>query len=201
MRHKPPCFWYFQLKKSVVILNGPPFSGKDAGAEHLERLLPNAKKREFKSQLIRLTKVIHGISDEQWDELYTREKKELPSDLLDGMSPRQALIKVSEQVIKPNYGKDYFGKFAAKTLEEGVNVFSDGGFVEEIVPVKDSVGEENTLVVRICREGCSFSGDSRSYLPDGTVNKMIDLHNDGTPEYFEQLEEVVKREILPDSGG
>lgn len=172
------------MTKRVIILNGPPSSGKDDGAKHLSETYMNTHHREFKAQLIKLTKTVWGVDDATWEYLYTRERKEIKTPILGGMSPREALIHTSEVVIKPNYGKQYFGKFAAKTLGDGVNVFSDGGFVDELKPIVDEIGDANVMVVRLHRPGYTFSGDSRNYLPDGTVKTMIDLQNDGTFDEF-----------------
>lgn len=180
----------------VIILNGPPFSGKDDAAKHLCANYPNFHHREFKAQLFKLTKTIWGITDTEWDFLYTRENKEIPSHMLGGMSPRQALIHTSEVVIKPNYGKEYFGVYAAKTLDPGINVFSDGGFVEEIAPLIRSVGDK-ILVVRIHRPGHTFKGDSRSYLPDNICKNVVDIHNDGTlEEFFTKIRQVGSEWLL-----
>lgn len=172
------------MKKRVVILNAPPTSGKDEAAMHLAANYKNTHQREFKAQLFKLTMLIWGVSQETWDFLYTRERKEIKTEILGGMSPREALIHTSEVVVKPNYGNQYFGIFAAKTLTPGVSVFSDGGFIEEVKPLIDMVGAGNIHVIRIKRPGYTFAGDSRSYLPDGTVPSMIDIDNDGSFEEF-----------------
>lgn len=172
------------MTKKVIILNGPASSGKDDAAKHLSTHYSNTHHREFKAQLFKLTMLIWGVTQETWDYLYTRERKEIKTHLLGGMSPREALIHTSEVVIKPNYGKRYFGVFAAKTLKDGVNIFSDGGFAEEVLPLVDAVGAGNILVVRIHRPGYTFAGDSRTYLQDGLVPRMIDVQNDGTYEEF-----------------
>ena len=70
---------------------------------------------EFKTKLIALVKEIYFIDDEQWQSIYTNELKDIPMALFENKSPRQALIYVSEKVIKPKFGKDYFGKAAAHT--------------------------------------------------------------------------------------
>lgn len=165
----------------VIILNGAPNCGKDIAAQALAECDGFAHK-EFKTKLFELTKAIYSVTEDQWDQMYTRENKESGFENLDGLSPRQALIKVSEEVIKPNYGQDYFGKSAVRNLEAGqINVFSDGGFVEELVPLVEAVGLDNVLVIQINRQGCSFDGDSRDYLPDTiavqgnpyTINKVF----------------------------
>lgn len=108
------------------------------------------------------------------------------------MSKRQALIHTSENIIKPNFGEDAFGKMFVNNLpEEGVVFVSDGGFKEEILPIIDHIGKENLLIIRINREGYDFSNDSRNYLTKEMFDKdncpdIIDLENNGTLEEFEE---------------
>lgn len=180
------------MTTKVIILNGPPLSGKDEAAKYLCSKLPDFQHREFKTQLFLLTKTIWGVTEAEWDFLYTRENKEIPTHLLGGMSPRQALIHTSETVIKPNYGTEYFGVYAAKTLAFGCcNVFSDGGFIDELSAIKRKAGEDNLLVVRIHRDGYTFSGDSRTYLPDSACKNIIDIDNNGSlEEFFQKILQV-----------
>lgn len=182
----------------VIILNGPPGSGKDEGSKHLVSVLREqgvpARHCEFKERLFKLVRGVCGLTVPEWERLYTRENKEKPSSRLRGLSPRQALIYLSEDIIKPILGKDYFGKAAAEDLTEGVNVFSDGGFVEEVRPIISKVGAKNVLIIRIHRAGHTFQGDSRKYLPDGFGPLVIDVENNGTlEEYFKALEYEVGR--------
>ena len=67
---------------------------------------------------MRYIKLAYCISDAEWEELYTRENKEIPTPKLNGLSPRQAIIHMSEEVIKPNFGKDYIGKWIMRLMEE-----------------------------------------------------------------------------------
>ena len=182
-------FKVYPSTPKVIILNAPASCGKDVTAEYLVENLENTAHCEFKGQLFKLTKLIYQVSDKLWDSLYTRELKEVPSTYLEGLSPRQALIKVSEGVIKPNYGKDYFGKAALKQALNSHNnfgsnlcVFSDGGFIEELKPMLDYLGKDNILIVRIHREGYTFEGDSRNYLPDSDDYNTINIYNNGTLE-------------------
>ena len=47
---------------------------------------------------------------------------------------------------------------------------SDGGFVDELLPVINRVGSNNFVLVQLTREGCDYSTDSRRYF-DGNVIK------------------------------
>ncbi len=111
-------------------------------------------------------KSIYCVGDKKFSEIYeSRKMKETPLELFDGLSVRQAMIKVSEEVIKPSYGNQYFGVAAANELVDGaLNIFSDGGFEEEIVPLIEVVGKENFFVIRLERYRCNFDNDSRNYL-------------------------------------
>lgn len=104
---------------------------------------------------------------------------------------------MSENVIKPSFGKDAFGKAFVNSLpEEGIVFVSDSGFPEELQPVIDHVGSDNVLVVRIQREGCSFEGDSRDYLTPEMFEDKVQFYqvmNNGTEkEFLESVEELVE---------
>lgn len=185
--------------QKVIILNAPPFSGKDFGAAFLKDYflscgLP-AHHKEFKKQLFKATKAAYGIPEDVWEDLYTREKKELPSSYLvyngEMISPRQAMINTSEKLMKPMFGLDVFGKAAAFDLSDGINVFSDGGFEEEIQPLIDKVGKDNILIIKIFREDCTFEGDSRNYVDiDGVpIREIVNL---GDNSFLDGLVDVVE---------
>lgn len=151
--------------KDIIILNGPPGSGKDTICEYLEDYWIDVKKLEVKARLFELVLAISGMPEDQWWELYNcRQTKEVPHKDLAGLSPRQFMIHVSENVMKPLYGSDYFGRYAARQVVKSsysTLVFSDGGFPEE-VQLLSEVG--NVHLIHLFRDGCSFEGDSRNYL-------------------------------------
>jgi hypothetical protein len=149
----------------IVILNGPPGSGKDAIAKKMPRYV----QREFKAPLKWLASIIGKIPEREFDSLYNdRFTKEEPMDRLNGMSIRDLMIFVSEDVMKKVHGKAFFGKYAADTIASGADyVFSDGGFPEEIQAVIDATkGTHEVHVVHLYRSGCTFLGDSRDYVHD-----------------------------------
>jgi hypothetical protein len=156
--------------KKVIILNGPPSSGKDTLTDALveyynEEGVPATHAR-FKTKLYDLVQCVYTLMDAEME--YLKIHKEDTSTLLGDISFRQALIKVSEEVIKPNYGQEYFGISAVKSLREGINIFSDGGFIEEAKCLAEHVGAENIILVRLFRPDTSFSGDSRTHIfPEG----------------------------------
>ena len=80
-------------------------------------------------------------------------------------SSREALIFVSESVVKPVKGKDYYGKKLVEKIEDSSERFyfvSDGGMKEEASSVADK--GYNVIIAQLMRSGATFEGDSRSLL-------------------------------------
>ena len=147
-----------------IIFNGPPSSGKDEGCEFLSAIY-GFKHLSFKSQLFKDTIEYFGVDEEWFMEGYNRLTKDSPEYELQGLSRRNALIYVSEDVKKPKYGLSYYGD---KTVEKlnGIDsyCFSDGGFKDEVMPVINKLGTDNICIIQIFRDNCSYSNDSRDYL-------------------------------------
>jgi len=175
-----------KLRKRVVILNGPPDSGKDTLAEYCSqqrhsRYEDHACVRRFKEQLYVVTAMMYCV-DYQWlvEVANDRDQKEKPQPEL-RCSPREALIYTSEQVVKPGFGDEWFGKKAAASLDKGhIHYFSDGGFEAEMNPLLAEVGQANFLLVRLCREGRTFAGDSRRYIDADLADNFYELNNTGS---------------------
>lgn len=202
----------------IILFNGPPGAGKDLAAQYFS-WDKGFKHLSFKYKLYEET-VKYFDCDWAWfmDGYHNREIKEMPTSLLGGFSRREAMIYVSEKIIKPKKGLDYFGSQVAEEIEEGKNYcISDGGFIDELVPVINKVGSDNFVLVQLTRDGCDYSSDSRRYF-DGNVvwtyinqhetpieNKYIlphkfdvrtyRVHNNGTIEEFNRvMEDIYKRE-------
>ena len=122
------------------------------------------------------------------------------------LSIRQAIIYISEVVVKPRWGEDWFGKERVSGIIGHENLVGIGyfresflftddscAFVDELHPLIEHLGQENILLLRIHRDGFTFDGDSRSYIPDGVITNTVDVYNNGTEqEYFKQVEKVVE---------
>jgi hypothetical protein len=157
----------------IFIFNGPPGSGKDEACRLFKQ--KEYKHLSFKYHLFRAT-VDHFYVSLDWfmQNYENRSVKERPENRLNGFSRREALIHVSENIIKPAFGKEYFGLKAAEEMEpSGDYCFSDGGFQEEIVPIINKLGAENIILVQLTREGCDFSSDSRRYINGTLVEEFI----------------------------
>ncbi|CAH9014623.1 putative ATP-binding protein [Vibrio phage 277E43-1] len=199
----------------VIVFNAPPRSGKEVAAKAVMKCINTldsnlvAHHREFKDELFKVAANALDISVEDFLRDYDSKVKDVvaskylfnvdentwwkdvPIYDVNGKlySKREWLIHVSENVVKPSFGKDAFGKMFVNSLpKEGVVAVSDGGFPEEIKPVIDHVGAENITIVRIHREGCDFSNDSRNYLTQGMFEDKIaflDIENNSTLDKFE----------------
>jgi hypothetical protein len=190
------------MKRQVIVFNAPPDSGKDIAVDYMEEYLRftgrNVKHLEFKETLFALVKSTYGVTDEVWEGLYTRENKELPSYYLtyNGLpiSPREALINMSEKVIKPLYGDKAFGLAACSGIIKGINLFSDGGFNAEMLPIIELVGARNVLIVKIFRDGRDYSKDSRDYLDTDYLGvDCVHVHNNSTLEdFYDLVEEEIR---------
>jgi hypothetical protein len=148
----------------IILFNGPPHSGKDMSADYFKK--QGFKHLSFKYQLYKETCKYFNCNYEWFMERYDdRSLKEVPHVDLGHMSCREAMIYVSEEVIKPKHGLDYFGKQVAAEIDVTKDYcISDGGFIDELVPVLKRVGSENFVLVQITREGHDFSSDSRRYF-------------------------------------
>lgn len=170
----------------IVFLNGPPGSGKDTLAAEVQKGLSGSKVVKFAKILKERTHALYGQPDLPHD--HFEAVKDQPQCLFQGMSPRQAYIAVSEVYMKPMHGTGVFGNFLAHEMqldaETKVFLISDSGFSSEAVPVLRTFGVENCLLVRIHAEGrgCTFAGDSRSYI--NLPVEKLDLQNNGTLEDF-----------------
>lgn len=165
------------MDKRFIFLNGPPRSGKDACAHFIEYFC-DATPMKFATPLYNGVGGVFGLDPMQWS-FYYENAKETPLPQLENLSPREAMIWLSEEVMKPNFGQDVFGRnFVHRARAESGQRFavSDSGFVTEAQAVLDQFGAANCLLIRIERPGHNFEGDSRSYisLPCTT----IDLCND-----------------------
>jgi dephospho-CoA kinase len=160
----------------IIIFNGPPGSGKDEAASYFKRL--GFKHLSFKYVLFQETISYFGVTHDWFMKDYDNRKvKERPEKALKGMSRREALIHVSEEVIKPVEGLDFFGRCVAEEIRDTEDyAVSDGGFIEELTPIINKIGTGNIVLVQLTREGCNYSTDSRRYFDGNLVKEFVLNH-------------------------
>ena len=172
-------------KPLVIMFNAPPRAGKDTACEILMRKFPESVKYEyFKEYLYKESAKVLGLDFNFWasvcqnGDLKDKPMLRLQTGEAEGsVTPRDILINVAENILKPKHGKDCIANATAhkiaKTIqqfkaEKGYNpiiVVPDLGFPYEADAVRTIIPSAEAAVVHIKREGYTFEGDSRNYVP------------------------------------
>lgn len=193
----------------LLLLNGPKESGKGVLTQYIQRHC-NVSMYPCKDKLYQLVCDFFMVDPLRFWEIYDdRELKERPMvefkvtwenavklwDIAPKMrlqhdskggcnlTIRQAMVYVSELVVKPHFGSDYFGKVRAHKIAGDLykpgsflGIDDSTGFEGELPPVIDLLGQESLMLLRVHREGCDYDGDSRGYIPTGVVDNTADIY-------------------------
>ena len=186
---------------AIVILNGPTLCGKGT-AYKVIRQLYSAGDGRIKKKLHEIASALFNVPLDLWEQ---REGKEEPHPALGVscvayaqlmrhikmpatpprpgprlLSPRQALIYVSEVICKPSFGADYFGRERAERVSApGLWVCESGGFIEEV----QMLPPEEVCIIRIYGRGRFSPEDTRSYI-DLPGAFCVEVQNVGTEREF-----------------
>jgi hypothetical protein len=188
------------MAPKLILWNGPRKSGKDTASLYCEAAF---KAHHFKMSgpIKAAIKAMFGFHDQEVE--YLESIKVDSTFLLFGRSYVETQISFSETWAKPLFGKHVFGDMAARHLRAAMRedptqqlyVCSDSGFAAEALPVIDLFGKQNTLLVKIHREGKTFAGDSRSYIELEGVQTLTLLNNGTTEQYYEVVHQLVQNWI------
>lgn len=175
----------------IIILNAPPRCGKDTIADSLQDAHKHLKRASFKWPLFDIFVNTTGMQMEEFLTLYELEGwKDEPNEALNGKSPRDLLIHISESFIKPFYGNKYFGDWIADFIHlhelqaeaEMDWIIPDGGFDAEVEVLADRFPGRVT-VVQIEREGYrDFGSDSRNWISNGLSERGVSFINADTTD-------------------
>lgn len=196
----------------IVFLNGPPRSGKDTAAgfilQAMTRRHVSVKIYHFADMLKEAAHRISGLSlpptaferckDEPNPNLPLKPDAKPPRHY----TPRELYIMVSEEWIKPKFGRDFFGKLLCREIERDwhsggenlIAVIADSGFQEEARPIIESFEAENCILTRLFRFNTSFSNDSREYWIDQGIPVAVNLYN-SMP--IEDLADQIEEKLIP----
>ena len=169
-----------------MVLNGAPGCGKDTIANMLKKRVYELQNVKFAEPLGKMLAAMIGVEYESEEYyLWREDKKDVIHPML-GMTPRQFLIYMSEEVVKLKFGRDYFGKIAGNVVNSTDKpiVVTDCGFQYEYEAFKQSLSGDNDIrLVRVLRDGCDYENDSREYVVDKDpvidsifINDYDDLH-------------------------
>lgn len=181
---------------SLVLFNGPRHSGKDTAAIHCVKTF-NARHFKMSRPLKDGIKAIFELTDEEVD--YLEQIKTQPSFLLFGKSYVEVQISLSEVWAKKEFSETVFGDLAVRTINSfkfinpahHLYVCSDSGFTSEAGPVVEVFGKENTLLVKIERQGKTFAGDSRSYIRLPGIETVTVSNSGNVEDYNKKIEKLV----------
>lgn len=186
----------------VVLINGPPRSGKDTLAQALGQMLAEGNLRVLITPLASALKgATHGLfaglagetNSPRWNAF--EAEKEQPSEFFLGMTPRQAYIDVHEKVLKPIFGKPFLGQRKAQRLAEcrasfDVAIIPDLGDGHQLKPFRSNF---TSVVIRLSRPDCPWS-DNRLPVESTPGHTFLDYHNDKT---VDDMKHWLRVHVLP----
>ena len=179
----------------LVLVSGPARAGKNRAATCLSDRL-GGDHFALSNLLKRMTHVHYGMG-EDLPPLHFEDTKDQAAPEFDGLSPRQAYIRYSEEIMKPQRGNGYLGLIAAQRVEKNrskgmISIVSGVGFEDEVLPMIKAAGAWNTLHISIRPAGGSGGRaiDSRNplFLERLGVD-TVELRNLNCEQFIEDLEQ------------
>lgn len=179
---------------TIVFFNGPPRAGKDTAGSVLFDRTTTVHIDKFARMLKESCHAAYGVRlrHKPAPHDYFESNKDTPQSVFFGKTPRQIYIAFSETYMKPTHGQDVFGKMLLEDLRYKSHRFiaiTDSGFVKEADVLINHYGAANCVLVRLSRDGCDYSNDSRSHIALPGVS-TFDIHNPGTSQA--DLEEALQ---------
>ena len=169
------------VNQHIILLNGPPGSGKDTAARFLKNHFTarsiDAKVMKFAEPLKNAVHAMYGLDVPHT--YFEAVKNEFCAQMM-GNVPRSEYIGLSEEYVKPRYGNDFWARALAQKIKDSgakVAIVSDCGFQPEVTTMGIEFLPANVCVIQLEREGKTFEGDSRAY-----VNHVMQslIFNNGT---------------------
>ncbi len=189
----------FDKPTLMVGMSGPPRSGKDTIGHALAALIED--RHHTQPQLLALStpmrEVVYAMLGIEYSVTHYERWKDVPQEDFNGRSIRQAMIAFTEEHVKPSYGKGFWAKSLLGRMWEPqprVLIITDVGFPEEVEVLTERFGRDNVVYPQITRVGCTFDGDSRSFV--GTPGQKTTIINDSNvPAAAEALYQRLRHEF------
>jgi hypothetical protein len=175
----------------IILISGPPGSGKDTAGNILMELLPDRGYLEKFSGPLKAA--IPAILNVPFSELERHKDVPINSYTSLGIKQtfRQIQISMSENWMKPLYGQDIFANLLIYRInqhnllaeeygaDEPIAIVTDCGFQVEVGALLRRFTQSNCLGIQLYREGCTYEGDSRSRI---VIPVQYTVHNNGSLE-------------------
>jgi hypothetical protein len=160
----------------AIVLNGPPRAGKDTAIEVLAEVFSDADVYQFFRPIKELLHQELGLAV-PYD--FYEDAKDVPLPEFGGMTPRRAYIDKGDRM-QAEHGHSILTDtyFAAIASSNAPILVTTCGMDSEALEIAGIFGLENTLVLRIHRDGCDFSQDSRSWVHSDhlTIRDVRNVH-------------------------
>lgn len=192
----------------IILINGPPRSGKDTAGEIIHGILNTRKGPDhitphldkFAELVKERAHGLYGLVDQDGPLFasYFEDVKDQPRSEFLGLTPRQAYIAVSETYYKPTHGENIFGRLMLERIRSfhkgrcGVVILTDSGFAPEAQVLIDEYGAGNVFLIRLHRPGFDFEGDSRGYIHLDGIDS-VDVTATTVEELRSELKTLFKR--------
>ena len=187
----------------IILLNGPPRSGKDTVAEFITLMVGNSKVHHMKMSRPMKSGIreIFGFTATETKALESYKDQSNGPEFGD-LSYREMQIKLFEH-LKETYGPKVLGwiflRHNRQTMKEHT-VVSDAGRNEEVLPIVESCPYGQVGVIQLSRPGCNYDNDCREDLDNTGIKHFEVVENKYDLELFKaQIKRVlVKWELLDD---
>lgn len=193
----------------IILLNGPPSSGKDTAAKHIRYWynhecsveLPGRQLCALDRMSLPIKRAFAGtmglpITEDGIVEPWESSKNTIIPEF--GVSYRQWQIDFSETFLK-RYNITIFGMLLSARIRRrfekniaNLLVIPDCGFDIEIATLYSDFNPDDILLIRCHRPGFTFLGDSRSYVRAPKGCAFFAPINELQHEYLIQIEAGVK---------
>ena len=181
----------------IILLNGPPRSGKDTAVKFVQQALDNClhmkMSQPLKSGLCSIFSFTHT-------EMALLEEFKDNTDFGYGnIHYRDMQIKLFQH-LEEVYGSSILGDIFVRrygaTAAKHV-VVSDAGRNTEVIPILREVRVGEVGLIEVHRPSCNFDNDIREYMSTETKSKIKyveELHNDYDLELYEkQIQRVLRK--------
>lgn len=186
----------------IIILNAPPRTGKDTIANLVMERNPHVQYTSFKLPLFKIFADVTNTPLNEFLPMYDIPgwKDEINTGL-NNHTPREFLIHISENFIKPFFGPNFFGNEIAGIIEtkevrdevEMCWIIPDGGFNAEVEVLAEKF-PGRVVVMQIQREGHrDFGTDSRTWIDLSPVDHSVEYITVDTTDGNDEAVDAIMR--------
>ena len=186
----------------IILLNGPPGCGKDTIAKIIKKKI-GSKDYKMSRPIKQAFGALFGLQGELLHEMIEGEFKDVAQWKDSQYTPRDVLINLSEDFMKPRFGKDIFGQSAVNFLQRlsfTHLTISDTGFNAEVPPICQWYGYHKVKAILIDRKGCKWDSRERIDVTALGIDGYI-LNNAHDLDMLDaQVHRVLRKWELVDDG-